>query len=61
MKSKFTAEQLQKWANSGNGDRALLAKELLELRQQQLAPAFMKRFGDALIEADFGDKGEGNL
>jgi hypothetical protein len=32
--TKFTAEQLQKWAGNGNGDRSWLAKEVLSLRNR---------------------------
>ena len=30
--SELTDEQLKKWASSGNGDRAVLAREVLNLR-----------------------------
>ena len=35
MKTKlFPVELLQKWANSGNGHRPKLAKEVIELREK---------------------------
>lgn len=35
MKTKlFTSELLQKWANSGNGHRPRLAREVIELRDK---------------------------